>query len=181
MLPELLSSWKLQILIITSPICLLLWRPMCYDFMLVIVLHVSAYAWVWCLHVKLKTYWCFYITSYVFLSGFHSAWRGREKRKTLVNYNTAHLYMGFIVLALFFFLKNSSVEQVLIEPGTPHGSNIISHTILCNMDGEKSQFIVYLCIPCKGIVLRCLLINLKWIYCVSNLCFHFVVVLMWFI
>jgi ribosomal protein RSM22 (predicted rRNA methylase) len=52
-------------------------------------------------NVNLRIYWLFYMTSHVFL-------------------------VFILFLRYFLFLKNLSMEQVLVEPGTPHGFGIIS-------------------------------------------------------
>jgi hypothetical protein len=80
-------------------------------------------------NVNLRIYWLFYITSHVFLVFILHG--GREKkRKIHVKYEYCTLINGisfvFLFLRYFLFLKNLSMEQVLVEPGTPHGFGIIS-------------------------------------------------------
>lgn len=123
-------------------------------------------------NVNLRIYWLFYITSHVFLVFILHG--GREKKgKYVWNMNIAHIYMGFHLFFVFALLFVS--EKLKHGAGFNwaryatwiwyHITDAISHT----MDGEKGQFIVsYWAFFGTRIVLRCLLINLRWIYCVSN-------------
>jgi hypothetical protein len=122
-------------------------------------------------NVNLRIYWLFYMTSHVFLVFILHG--GREKkRKIRVKYEYCTLINGisfFFVFALLFVS-----EKLKHGAGFSwaryatwiwyHITDAISHT----MDGEKGQFIVsYWAFFGTRIVLRCLLINLRWIYCVS--------------
>lgn len=96
----------------------------------------------------------------------------KKKRKIRVKYEYFTLkwdFICFLVFALLFVSKKLKHGAGFSWARYAtwiwyHITDAISHT----MDGEKGQFIVsYWAFFGTRIVLRCLLINLRWIYCVS--------------